>query len=154
VYTFLTKKRTSFFWPKIHEFHFFSVLESPAYISANRVGNFLYIEKRYFFPSFSIKFPTHFPDRYLGRQIFHESSKVPHFGYKKVTFCWSQKVIIFWSKKLQVFDTFIKVTYKSNVIPISLSGNFLQNNIAAGGLQRERNSGSKHMLMERNRNTY
>jgi hypothetical protein len=67
---FLSKKVTHFFCSKIAKFHFFSVLESPAYISANRVGNFFYIEKRHFFHKNSIKFPTHFPDRYVECQYF------------------------------------------------------------------------------------
>ena len=77
--TFFVKKRTSFFSSKIAESHFFSVLESPAYISANRVGNFFYIEKRPFFQKNSAKFPTHFPDRYVGCQIFQEVRLLEHF---------------------------------------------------------------------------
>jgi hypothetical protein len=42
---FLSKKPRSFFGSKMAEVQFFSVLESPAYISANRIGNFFYIEK-------------------------------------------------------------------------------------------------------------
>jgi hypothetical protein len=49
--------------------HFFSVLDSPAYISVNRVGNFFYIEKGLFIQKIFGKFPTHFPDRYVGGQI-------------------------------------------------------------------------------------
>jgi hypothetical protein len=99
--TFLVKKQTPFFWSKIAESHFFAFLESPAYISANRVGNFFYIEKRQFFHKFSAKFPTHFPDRYLERQIFQEQKLLQlfcaqksvqmliFFVLKKVFKCWS-----------------------------------------------------------------
>jgi hypothetical protein len=81
--TFFVKKRTSFFSSKTAELHFFSVLESPAYISANRVGNFFYIEKLLFFHKISIKFPTHFPERYLERRLFKESKLLQHFGVQK-----------------------------------------------------------------------
>jgi hypothetical protein len=81
--TFFAKKRTSFFWSKIAEFHFFSVLESPAYISANRVGNFFYIEKRVFFHNYSIKFPTHFPERYAERRSRQEPKLLQHFCVQK-----------------------------------------------------------------------
>jgi hypothetical protein len=99
--TFFDKKRTSFFSPKIAESHFFSFLESPAYISANRVRNFFYIEKRHFFHKNSGKFPTHFPDRYAERQSFQGSKllqllcaqksvqKLTFFLTKKLFKCWS-----------------------------------------------------------------
>jgi hypothetical protein len=86
--TFFVKKRTSFFWSKMTESHFFSILESPAYISANRVGNFFYIEKWHFFLIISGKFPTHFPERYAEWRFFKGPSYcnfVEHFfDHKKV----------------------------------------------------------------------
>ena len=94
--TFCVKKVTSFFWSKIAEFHFFSFLESPAYISANRVGNFFYIEKRQFFHKNSGKFPTHFPDRYAECQSFQESKLLQHFCLQKRV----QKLFIFLLKKV------------------------------------------------------
>jgi hypothetical protein len=81
---FFVKKRTSFFCPKIDESHFFSILESPAYISANRVGNFFYIEKRQFFQNYLIKFPTHFPERYVEWRTYQGARLLHHFCGQKV----------------------------------------------------------------------
>jgi hypothetical protein len=83
------------------EVHFFSVLESPAYISANRVGNFFCIEKQHFFHKISGKFPTHFPDRYVERRSCR-GSKLLHFlcaqkGVQMMVFFVTQKVFGFWS---------------------------------------------------------
>jgi hypothetical protein len=98
--TFSVKKSDTFFWSKIAESHFFSVLDSPAYISANRVGNFFYIEKRPFFHKKSGKFPTHFPERYVERQFFQGSKLLQLFGaQKRVIFC-DQKVF----KKVHKFS--------------------------------------------------
>jgi hypothetical protein len=94
--TFFDKKRTSFFSSKIAESHFFSVLESPAYISANRVGNFFYIEKRPFFQNYLIKFPTHFPDRYAERRSRRGPTLLQHFCAQKSV----QKLFIFLFKKM------------------------------------------------------
>ena len=88
--TFFVKKRTSFFWSKMSESHFFAVLESPAYITVNRVGNFFYIEKRLFFHNFSAKFPTHFPERYAECRSRRVPSFVHHFRVQKsvqTSFC-------------------------------------------------------------------
>jgi hypothetical protein len=88
---------TSFFPPKIADSHFFSFLESPAYISANRVGNFFYIENRPFFQNFFVKFPTHFPDRYVERQICEGSKLLQPFRVQK-----SVQMLIFFVKKKSV----------------------------------------------------
>jgi hypothetical protein len=91
---FFVKKLTYFFSPKIAESHFFSFLESPAYISANRVGNFFYIEKRPFFQKKFVKFPTHFPDRYVERQLFEGSQLLQLFRVQK-----SVQMLFFFIKK-------------------------------------------------------
>jgi hypothetical protein len=80
---FLSKKVTPFFVPRITEFHFYLGVESPAYISGNRVGNFFYIEKRYLFQKNSIKFMTRFPERYLERRIHLRCMIVQRFFMKE-----------------------------------------------------------------------
>jgi hypothetical protein len=82
---------------KIAKSHFFSILESPAYISANRVGNFFYIEKRHFFYNYLIKFPTHFPDRYDEWQIFQGSKLLQRFCVQKSVICAFKKLFTFCS---------------------------------------------------------
>jgi hypothetical protein len=103
---FCVKKRTSFFSSKIAKSHFFQVLESPAYISANRVGNFFYIEKRQFFHKNLIKFPTHFPDRYLACQIFQGSKLLQHFCVQKSVQMLFKKVFTCCSQKCSKNETF------------------------------------------------
>jgi hypothetical protein len=101
--TFFVKKQTSFFSSKIAESHFFAFLESPAYISANRVGNFFHIEKRQFFHKNSVKFPTHFPDRYLERQSFQGSNFLQLFCPQKSV----QMLIFLCSQKCSKIGLFV-----------------------------------------------
>jgi hypothetical protein len=109
---FCVKKRTPFFSSKIAEVHFFSVLESPAYISANRVGNFFYIEKRQFFHKISGKFPTHFPDRYVECQSFQDFELLQHFCVQKGV----QKVF----EKVFKFCSFFREKKCPNMIEVSM----------------------------------
>ena len=108
--TFFVQKRTSFFSPKIAESHFFSVSESPAYISANRVGNFFHIEKRTFFHKNSVKFPTHFPDMYAEYQKLRGSLLLQHFcvqnSVQKVFKKMFQRYRFFFEEKSPFFSDF------------------------------------------------